>query len=428
MKVIREILNRHDKNIVKPVIGAITVFVFFVLISFLVNLRSDSVIELLKVEGYQSHFIYILVTIIATVFAPVTTLPLVPIASAVFGWQIAGLLYVIGLMVGSYIAFLIARYIGLPFFTKFVSEDKIYSIEKLIPENNLFLVLIFLRMSIPVDILSYAIGFFSKIGHIKYLLATFIGILPFAFIFSYVGLLPIGLQSMIFFEIFLILFSAHFLYKGEYSLKNIRKVIILFLFLMATIALFSYGKELIDAAGQLKNLTLEHPLLSASILILLKTIATPLGFPGTPLTLLTGSLFGVIWGTIIALIGNTFGAILAFIFSRYILREYVQKKIVSKYEKLRSFEKRIDERATSTVLALRLIPLFPFNAVNFFLGVTNIPLRKFAIGSFAGMIPGTIAFVYLGGSLTILSPINIAIALAGIILLTVIGKFYEKRF
>jgi len=74
-------------------------------------------------------------------------------------------------------------------------------LEKKIPKENLFLGIIFLRMVIPVDILSYALGLFSKIKTRDYLLATIIGVSPFAFIFAYLGRMPFYYQIFVFHEI-----------------------------------------------------------------------------------------------------------------------------------------------------------------------------------------------------------------------------------
>lgn len=424
--MIENLKKEHD--ILKPIFYTLGVFAFFILVSFMVNIYLDNIIEVIKLDGYNSALIYVLITVIATVFAPVTTLPLIPVASAIFGWKLAGFLYVTGLMVGSYVAFIISRKIGLPFVLKYLPNKQIYYIEKLIPEKNIFWALIALRMIMPVDILSYALGLFSKVGHFKYLVTTLIGITPFAFLFAYIGLIPVGLQAIVLFEIFILIFLSYYIYKGNYSLDKIKKIILAFIVLVLTITLFVFRADLLSFVGGLQDLGKNNIILVSIILILFKTVTTPLGFPGTPLTLLSGSILGPYWGTLIALVGNTSGAIIAFLFARYILREYVQEKIVSKYKKMNEFEKRIEKRAFPTVIALRLIPLFPFNALNFFLGITNIKIRQYAIGSFVGMIPGTFAFVYLGGSLTALSPINIGIAVFGIVLLILIGKFYEKRF
>ncbi len=198
--------------------------------------------------------------------------------------------------------------------------------------------------------------------------------------------------------------------------------------LAASIAIFAYRAEFLLFAHNLESVSAERPLLVACVLIALKTIVAPLGFPGTPLTLLSGSLLGNFFGTITALIGNTLGATLAFLLSRYLLKDYVQKNVVSKYSQMRKYEQRLEEKAFGTVVVLRLIPLFPFNALNFLLGVSNIPLKKYMLASFVGMIPGTALFVYFGESLRMLNFINIVFAIGGIIALTYLGKIYEKRF
>lgn len=206
------------------------------------------------------------------------------------------------------------------------------------------------------------------------------------------------------------------------------KIVLSVILIALSFSAFWYREDILLWLKNLEMLSMDMPVFTAAILIVLKMISAPLGFPGIPLTLLTGSLLGNFFGTITALIGNTFGATLAFAISRYILREYVQNNIVSKYPLIKKYEERIKNHALQTVIILRLIPLFPFNALNFILGVTSIPLRKYIIGSFIGMIPGTFLFVYFGGSLRMLSPLDITLAIAGIVALTFVGKYYEKRF
>lgn len=207
-----------------------------------------------------------------------------------------------------------------------------------------------------------------------------------------------------------------------------KKTVLAILILAISVALFAYRAEFLQFARSLENASSGNPFFAACVLIALKTIVAPLGFPGTPLTLLSGALLGNFFGTITALIGNTLGATLAFLLSRYLLKEYVQKNLVSRYAQMQKYEQRLEARALSTVIVLRLIPLFPFNALNFLLGVSNIPLKKYILGSFVGMIPGTALFVYFGESLRTLSLVNIIFAVLGIITLTYLGKIYEKRW
>ena len=207
-----------------------------------------------------------------------------------------------------------------------------------------------------------------------------------------------------------------------------KKIILACTIITISVIAFFYKTEIFSFVQYIEEITLTNPLLSAFILIVLKTISAPLGFPGTPLTLIAGSLFGNIWGTLIALVGNTLGATLAFLLARYVLRDYIQEKFVSKYPKINECNKSVEKRGFPTVISLRLIPLFPFNALNFLLGITKIPTKTYIIASFIGMIPGTFLFVYFGESLRMLSWVNILLALLGIIILTYIGKLYEKKY
>lgn len=205
-----------------------------------------------------------------------------------------------------------------------------------------------------------------------------------------------------------------------------KKVLLLSAVVVFSILAFIFREKLLELFTQLEAQSKVNPFMIAGILIALKSVAPPLGFPGTPLTLITGSIFGVWIGTLVAIIGNTIGATLAFLLARYIFQDYT-KKLISKYPRIEKYTSRLEKHGLSTVLFLRLVPLFPFNIINFLLGVTPLPLRVYVLGSFIGMIPGTFLYVYLGGSLQMLSPLNITLSIIGIIALTLIGKYYEKR-
>ena len=139
-------------------------------------------------------FIFVFLEFVSTVLAPVTTIPLIPIASNLWGWQIAGALSVLGWFLGAMVAFEIARRYGIPIVKKFVPLKNLRSFEGMIPEKNLFWGVVFLRLIIPVDILSYTLGLFSRIGRGKYALATFIGIIPFSFLIAYLGTVTLKYQ------------------------------------------------------------------------------------------------------------------------------------------------------------------------------------------------------------------------------------------
>ena len=171
-----------------------------------------------------------------------------------------------------------------------------------------------------------------------------------------------------------------------------------------------------------------NPELSALYLIIAKIIGAILFFPGAPLTLLAGATLGVFYGSITSLIGNILGASVAFFISRYFLRDYVSRTLYKKYPKIKEYEGKFFTNGLLTVICLRLIPLFPFNALNYLLGVTKVSTKDYLIGTAVGIIPGTIAFVYFGESLKMLSPIHIGLSVLAILGLTYTGKYYEKKY
>jgi uncharacterized membrane protein YdjX (TVP38/TMEM64 family) len=128
---------------------------------------------------------FIAALVLAVVLAPLAALPLIPLAAALFGPLLTSLYSVIGWTVGGMIAFLIARYAGRPLLARFVSLNEMARYEHMVPQKMIFVSLVLLRMIIPVDVLSYAIGFLSTVSFATYTLATLIGVIPFSFIFAY---------------------------------------------------------------------------------------------------------------------------------------------------------------------------------------------------------------------------------------------------
>ncbi|MBI2459741.1 MAG: VTT domain-containing protein [Parcubacteria group bacterium] len=163
---------------------------------------------------------YIFFTIIAVVFAPVSTLPLIPLATSVWGWFIAGMLSIVGWTIGAQIAFYIARYFGKPLVKKLISFDKLNKFENYFPKQNTFWAVVFFRMVIPVDVLSYALGLFSRMNGFSYFLATLIGVAPFAFILAYAGTLSVGFQIAALGAGFMMIFIG-------YSVKKITLAILI---------------------------------------------------------------------------------------------------------------------------------------------------------------------------------------------------------
>ena len=187
---------------------------FFIIAIFLTNYYQAEIEHYLDF-GYWGMLVYVLLAITSTVLAPINTLPLIPVATALWGGLTSALLSILAWTIGSVIAFLIARNFGKPLLEKYQDLENINRYEKLLGTKYIFWNIVTLRILIPVDILSYAIGLFTSIKLTTYTLATIIGVSPFAFILAYSSTLPPSLQIMV----GLIFLSA--LYLGYKKVKSI---------------------------------------------------------------------------------------------------------------------------------------------------------------------------------------------------------------
>jgi uncharacterized membrane protein YdjX (TVP38/TMEM64 family) len=122
-------------------------------------------------------------------------------------------------------------------------------------------------------------------------------------------------------------------------------------------------------------------------------LAPVLFMPGSVLTLAGGALFGPIWGTFYSLTGATLGATLAFLVARYLASDWVARKTGGR---LKQLLEGVEKEGWRFVAFVRLVPLFPFNLLNYALGLTRIPLSHYVVTSYITMLPGAIAYTYLG--------------------------------
>jgi uncharacterized membrane protein YdjX (TVP38/TMEM64 family)/rhodanese-related sulfurtransferase len=125
----------------------------------------------------------------------------------------------------------------------------------------------------------------------------------------------------------------------------------------------------------------------------LYALAAVLFLPGTVFTLAGGILFGPVLGTVWNLTGATLGAALAFLASRHLASKWVAGRSGRRLGKL---IRGVEGEGWRFVAFVRLVPLFPYNLVNYALGLTRIPFPHYALATFFGMLPACIAYTYLG--------------------------------
>lgn len=134
----------------------------------------------------------------------------------------------------------------------------------------------------------------------------------------------------------------------------------------------------------------------AAAFALLYAALTVLLLPGATLTIAAGALYGPVGGVMVSLAGATAGATISFLIGRRLSRESLQALAG---RRLSAIDNALGRQGLKAVLAVRLMPLVPFNLVNYAFGATAITVRDYVCGTAIGIVPGAIAYATLGGSL-----------------------------
>ena len=159
----------------------------------------------------------------------------------------------------------------------------------------------------------------------------------------------------------------------------------------------------------------EHPLAVLGAYFVAYVAITGLSLPGAAImTLAGGAVFGLLWGTVVVSFASTLGATVAFIVSRYILRDGIQRRYG---DRLKTINAGVERDGGFYLFTLRLVPAFPFFIINLVMGLTPMRTITFALVSQLGMLPGTIVFVNAGTQLGRIE------SLQGILSPTLIGSF-----
>ncbi len=163
-----------------------------------------------------------------------------------------------------------------------------------------------------------------------------------------------------------------------------------------------------------------HPGLSVGLFFVIYVAVTGLSLPGAiVMTLVAGAIFGLAWGTLMVSFASTLGATLAFLVSRFVLRDWVQARFS---ERLKAINDGVKREGTFYLFTLRLVPVFPFFVINLVMGLTAMRTWTFYWVSQLGMLAGTVVYVNAGTQLAqieslqgILSPgLLVSFALLGV--------------
>jgi uncharacterized membrane protein YdjX (TVP38/TMEM64 family)/rhodanese-related sulfurtransferase len=173
--------------------------------------------------------------------------------------------------------------------------------------------------------------------------------------------------------------------------NNIARLFLLAVIVVGISLAYIYRDQFDAAALEqwVQNAGLAGPL----VFMLIYAIGTVFFLPGSVLTLAGGALFGPVLGTFYNLTGATVGAVLAFLVARYLASEWVEQKTGGR---LKQLKQGVEGEGWRFVAFVRLVPLFPFNLLNYALGLTRIRLSHYLIATYLFMLPGAIAYTYLG--------------------------------
>lgn len=169
------------------------------------------------------------------------------------------------------------------------------------------------------------------------------------------------------------------------------------------------------------------------VFMLIYIFGTVFFLPGSVLTLAGGALFGPVLGTFYNLTAATIGAVISFVAARYLAHDWVEKKTGGR---LKSLKQGVEGEGWKFVAFVRLVPLFPFNLLNYALGLTKIKLSHYSIATYICMLPGAAAYTYIGyvgrealaGDEAVIQKVLIGIALLAVVsfLPSLISKLRAK--
>lgn len=167
-----------------------------------------------------------------------------------------------------------------------------------------------------------------------------------------------------------------------------------FLFVVALVAIlvafrvFGLGDRLVGLRAWILGL---GPL-GAVVFVLIYGVATTVALPASVLTVAAGAMFGSVMGVVLVSIGSTLGAAGAFALARWLARDSVSRWL-SGNEKFRQLDALTERHGAIIVAITRLVPIFPFNLLNYGFGLTRVPFGTYLFWSWLCMLPGTVLYV-----------------------------------
>lgn len=219
--------------------------------------------------------------------------------------------------------------------------------------------------------------------------------------------------------------------------KSLLKLVLLLAFVAGAAVFFRFTDlgQSITPASVRETIEGLNPVAARLVYVLGYIVGTVLLLPGTLLSFAGAVLFGMWEGTLYTWTGAVIGATLAFLLAKLLGRDFVNQLLGGK---LQALDRRLAEHGFTGLLILRLVPLFPFNGINFGAGLTSIGPRDYVLATAIGILPGTFVYQFLFARLgdkileegfafsDLLDPV-LGLALALFIAFILVGRWLSKR-
>ncbi len=173
----------------------------------------------------------------------------------------------------------------------------------------------------------------------------------------------------------------------------------------------------------IREFVLSYGAYSEVIYILMQALRPFTFLPVTPFSIAGGYIFGHLYGLFLTTIGTTLSAMITFGLSRYLFRDYVKKSLSGRYA---GIGERFDKNGIFVIMAIRLIPVIPFDAVGYLAGVSNIGFTEYMIGTVLGELPGAFVLTMLGSNLKNIGSPYFAVSLVLAVILILAPEAYRR--
>jgi len=187
--------------------------------------------------------------------------------------------------------------------------------------------------------------------------------------------------------------------QNEPTPRTSRKGLVLKLLIgvAAAAALVTLGRQLGAYVPQFAEWVDGLGFWGPAVFVLGYAAATLAFVPGSILTMAAGAIFGLAKGTLLTFLGATVGSTFSFLVARYLARSAIERRLADR-PRFRAIDRAVAKQGLKIIFLVRLSPVFPYNLLNYGLGLTRVKLRDYVLACF-GMIPGTFLYVYYGKAL-----------------------------